>query len=53
MKFTPLRASLLALALFGAAGPASATGTAGGQPMLLAQAETQDFDAIRKAVASC
>ncbi len=48
MKFTPLRASLLALALFGAAGPASAAGTAGGQPMLLAQAETQDFDAIRK-----
>ena len=48
MKFTPLRASLLALALFGVAGPASAAGTAGGQPMLLAQAETQDFDAIRK-----
>ena len=48
MKFTPLRASLLALALFGVAGPASAAASAGERPTVLAQAETQDFDAIRK-----
>ncbi len=53
MKFSPLRASLVALALFAVAGPASAGTVAGERPMVVAQAETgaAEIDAIRKFLA--
>ncbi len=54
MKVTPLKASLVALAVFAAAGTGAASSASATEPMVLAQAETeagQDFAAVRKFIA--